>query len=155
MSHLRVERPPHAIISALPDEPDAQPGDRFPSSPVNRGTVGVNLIRAIPSGALAGAIELSAVSGQYLRGDEANVQPQLPGYSTINLHLTATFPHVTLRGYVSNLFDRQYANFGVYAQNVKGPIGGPAPADPEDAPIERFLTPAQPRLFTLSVSLER
>jgi hypothetical protein len=38
---------------------------------------------------------------------------------------------------------------------VKGPIGGPPPANPDDAPIERFLTPAQPRLFTLSVSLKR
>lgn len=143
------------LASALPDEPDAQPGDRFPSSPVNRGTVGLDLIRAIPGGALSGAIELSAVSGQYLRGDEANVQPQLPGYSTTDFRLTATFPHVTLRGYVTNLFDRQYANFGVYAQNVKGPMGGPPPANPDDAPIERFLTPAQPRLFTLSVSLKR
>lgn len=143
------------LASALPDEPGAQPGDQFPSSPVNRGTVGLDLIRAIPGGALSGAIELSAVSGQYLRGDEANVQPQLPGYSTINFRLAATFPHVTLRGYVSNLFDKQYANFGVYAQNVKGPIGGPPPANPDDAPIERFLTPAQPRLFTLSVSLKR
>ena len=143
------------LASALPDEPDAQPGDQFPSSPVNRGTVGLNLIRAIPGGAFSGAIEVSAVSGQYLRGDEANMQPQLPGYSTTDLRLTATFSHVTLRGYVTNLFDKQYVNFGVYAQNVKGPMGGPPPANPDDAPIERFLTPAQPRLFTLSVSLKR
>ena len=143
------------LASALPDEPDAQPGDQFPSSPVNRGTVGLNLIRAIPGGAFSGAIEVSAVSGQYLRGDEANMQPQLPGYSTTDLRLTATFSHVTLRGYVTNLFDKQYVNFGVYAQNVKGPIGGPPPANPDDAPVERFLTPAQPRLFTLSVSLKR
>ena len=143
------------LASAIPDEPAAQPGDQFPTSPVSRGTVGLNLIRAIPHGALEGALELSAVSGQYLRGDEANVQPQLPGYTTTNFRLAAHFPHVTLRGDVSNLFNTEYVNFGVYAQNVKGPIGGPPPPNPDDAPIERFLTPGQPRLFTVSVSLER
>ena len=115
----------------------------------------VGLTRTIPSGALDAAIELRAVSGQYLRGDEANAQPRLPGYSVTDVRLSAYLPHVTVRGYVTNLFDKQYVNFGVYAQNVKGPLGGPPPADPEAAPVERFLTPGQPRLFTVSVSLER
>ncbi|MBX6331454.1 MAG: TonB-dependent receptor [Gemmatimonadaceae bacterium] len=143
------------LASALEDEPSAEPGDHFPTSPTHRGSVGVGLTRAIPRGALDAAVELRAVSGQYLRGDEANTQPQLPGYSVTDVRVSAYLPHVTVRGYVTNLFNKRYVNFGVYAQNVKGPLGGPPPADPEDAPVERFLTPGQPRLFTVSVSLER
>lgn len=143
------------LASALDDEPPAQPGDHFPDSPEHRGSAGLGLTRMISRGVLDAAIELHAVSGQYLRGDEANVRPQLPGYALTGLRVAAQVAHVTVRGYVSNLFNKQYVNFGVYAQNVKGPLGGSLPADPDDAPIERFLTPGQPRLFTLSVSVGR
>ena len=54
-----------------------------------------------------------------------------------------------------NLFNKQYFNFGAYAPNTKGPQGAPPPANPGTALVERFLTPGPPRLFTLSVNLER
>src|SRR5262249_22241795 len=142
------------LASALDDEPAAKPGDQFPTSPAHRGSIGVGVTRAIPRGALEAALELHAVSGQYLRGDEANVQQQLPGYAVTDFHLSAQFTHATVRGYVTNVFDRRFVNFGVYAQNAKGPLGGPPP-DADDAPVERFLTPGQPRLFSVIVSLGR
>jgi outer membrane receptor protein involved in Fe transport len=143
------------LASALDDEPAVTPGDRFPNSPQHRASVGLGITRAIAHGALDAAAELRAVSSQYLRGDEANVRAQLPGYAVSDVRLAAHLPRVTVRGYVSNLFDRRFVSFGVYAPNVKGPLGGPAPADPADALVERFLTPGQPRLFTVSVSIER
>jgi len=143
------------LASALADEPPAEPGDRFPTSPAHRASVGLGLTRVVARGALDAAVELRGVSGQYLRGDEANAHPRLPGYGVADVRLGVRFPHVTVRGYVTNLFDRRYVNFGVYAENVKGPPGGPPPANPESAPVERFLTPGQPRLFTVSVSVQR
>jgi outer membrane receptor protein involved in Fe transport len=143
------------LASALDNEPAAEPGDHFPNSPQHRGSVGLGLTHVMRRAAFDGAVELRGVSGQYLRGDEGNVQPQLPGYAVTDVRLSAHFPRVTVRGYVTNLFNREYVDFGVYAANVKGPPGGPPPANPDTAPVERFLTPGQPRLFTVAVSLER
>jgi iron complex outermembrane receptor protein len=143
------------LASALVDAPPVQPGDRFPTSPAHRGSAGVGLTREVARSVLDASVEVRGVSGQFLRGDEANVQRQLPGYGVADLRLTARFPRVTLHGYLSNLFNKRYVNFGVWARNAKGPLGGPAPSDPDDAPVERFLTPGQPRLFTVSVSVER
>jgi outer membrane receptor protein involved in Fe transport len=143
------------LASALADEPPASSGDHFPTSPRHRGSVGLGLTRLIRRGALDAALELRGVSEQYLRGDEANVRRPLPGYALTAGNLGLRFPGITIRGYVTNLLNQQYVNFGVYARNVRGPLGGPPPADPNQAPIERFLTPGQPRLFTISVSLDR
>ena len=143
------------LASALDDAPPAQPGDHFPNSPFHRGLLGLSVFEPSTMATFDGAIEARAVSSQYLRGDEANQQPVIPGYGITSLRLGARFSHVSIHGYVTNLFNKQYQNFGVYAQNVKGPIGGPPPDDPDDAPVERFLTPGQPRLFTVAVSIER
>ncbi len=143
------------LASALDNEPPVEPGDRLPNSPAQRASAGLGFTRAISRNVVEAAVELHGVSGQYMRGDEANVHQQLPGYSVTDLRFIARLPHMTLRAYVTNLFDRQYASFGVYAQNAKGPPGGPPPDNPDDAPVERFLTPGQPRLFVLSVGVDR
>ena len=143
------------LASALDDEPAVRAGDRFPNSPAHRTTAGLELTRAVSRGAIETAIEVHGVSSQYLRGDEANRQPPLPGYARTDIRVIGHLTHATLRAHVTNLFNRRDVNFGVYAQNAKGPLGGVAPSDPDDAPVERFLTPGQPRLFTLSVSVNR
>jgi outer membrane cobalamin receptor len=143
------------LASALDDEPPTAPGDHFPNSPDHRGSVGVGMIRALRQGALDASAELRAVSGQYLRGDEANVRPQLPGYAATDVRVGAHFPHLVVRADIANLFNRRYVDFGLYARNARGTFGGPPPANPDSAPVERFLTPAQPRLFTISVTLGR
>lgn len=146
-------RTPVHIASALPDEPVTRPGDHFPDSPAQRATIGVDVTRALAHAAFEGAVELHGVSGQFLRGDEANIRPPLPGYALTELRLIGHFARGSVRADVTNLFNRQYVNFGVYAQNLRGPLGGPAPVSPDDAAVERFLTPGQPRLFSVSVSI--
>jgi iron complex outermembrane recepter protein len=148
-------RTPVQIASALPDEPATRPGDHFPDSPDQRGSVGVDVTRTLGHAAFEGAVEVHGVSRQFLRGDEANIRPALPGYALTELRLTGHFARGSVRADVTNLFNRQYVNFGVYAQNVRGPLGGSALASPDDAPVERFLTPGQPRVFSVSVTIGR
>jgi outer membrane receptor protein involved in Fe transport len=143
------------LASALEDEPAAQPGDHLPTTPTQRAALGLDVNHRASRGGFDAAIELHAVSRQFLRGDEANVHPQLPGFATTDLRLAGHLAHGTIHASVTNLFNRRYVNFGVYAQNVKGPLGGSAPLNQDDAPVERFLTPGQPRLFTLSISVDR
>lgn len=143
------------LASALDDESPARPGDRFPTSPAHRTSVGLDLTRAISRGVVEAAIELRGVSSQFLRGDEANTHAPLPGYALTDVRIIGHLTHATLRAYATNLFNRRYVNFGVYAQNAKGPLGGMPPSNPDDAPVERFLTPGQPRMFTVSMSVNR
>lgn len=142
------------LASALDDEPPVVSGDRFPTSPTDRRSLGVALRHSMPRGAFDGAVELRAVSSQFLRGDEANTRPPLPGYATANVRAALHLERASVRAYVTNVFDQKYANFGVYAQNLRGPLGG-APSSGDDLPAERFLTPGSPRLFTIAVSVER
>lgn len=56
-----------------------------------------------------------------------------------------TFQRYTLSLGIENLFDRQYATFGIEAPNTVG--GGP------NAPVVPFLTPGFTRRFTVSASV--
>lgn len=141
------------LASALDDESAARAGDRFPNSPAHRASVGLDLTRSLTRGGLEAGLELRGVSSQYLRGDEANMRPALPGYAVADARVIGHVAHATLRASITNLLNRRFVNFGVYAQNTKGPLGGVAPSDADDAPVERFLTPGQPRLFTISMSV--
>lgn len=141
------------LATAIEGAAPAEPGDRFPLSPVHRGTIGLEAIRTIGHAVLDGAISVRAASSQFLRGDEANDFPPIPGYAVADVRVEAGLPHVSISAKVTNLFDRRYNTFGIYAENVKGPFGGPPPADPDDAPVERFLTPAFPRALTVSLTV--
>ena len=88
-------------------------------------------VRAVVIGA-----NLMVVSGQYAHGDEANLNPQVPGYALVNLDVSINpLPRVELFGTISNLTDKQYATFGVMGTNIY--TGGD----------EQFLTPAPGRAF--------
>ncbi|HEX5438025.1 MAG TPA: TonB-dependent receptor [Gemmatimonadaceae bacterium] len=138
-----------AVVGAAP----AEPGDQFPLSPRHRGTVGIEEVRTVGRTVLDGAISLRMTSSQYLRGDEANDFQPLAGFAVTDVRLAAGLPHVRVSAHLTNLFNQRYATFGIFAVNAKGPFGGPPPADPDSAPVERFLTPGLPRAFTVSVSL--
>lgn len=140
-----------ALASVLPGNV-AQPGDQLALTPRQRVTAGVGAAHAWPRVVLDGSLSLRAVSSQVLRGDEAARTPPLPGYAVADLDGAATWAHVTVRASVTNLLDRRYAVYGVWGVNPKGAIGGPVPAT---APVERFLTPAEPRAVTLGVSIRR
>ncbi|MBK4735199.1 TonB-dependent receptor [Noviherbaspirillum pedocola] len=93
----------------------------------------------------AGA-NIVAVSGIHARGDENNADSRgkLPGYAVINLDTRYTVKKgwdVFAR--VSNLFNRQYANFGVLGQNV---FTGPGRSfDPDNPLAEQFRGYGVPR----------
>ena len=74
------------------------------------------------------------VSSQYLRGDEANTQPKLPGYSVLDASATARWRG--FEGFVrlNNVLNNTYETFGTFAPNARQP----------GAPVERFLSPAPP-----------
>ena len=143
------------LASAIEDAAPAEPGDRFPLSPLHRGTVGLEALRTVGSTVLDGALSVRGASSQFLRGDEANDFAPIAGYAVVDLRVAAETPHFGVSLYVTNLLDHSYETFGIFAQNAKGPLGGPPPADPEDAPVERFLTPAFPRALTLSLTVKR
>ena len=94
-------------------------------------------------------VSLVAASSQYANGDENNADRdgRVPGYLVANLDAQYEIsPRVTLFAQVDNLFDRQYANFGLLGSNVFtgpqrsfGPAAGIAPV------AEQFRALGAPR----------
>jgi iron complex outermembrane receptor protein len=88
------------------------PGDRIPSIPLHRFKAGVEYV--VRDNWKLGA-DLVAASGQYLRGDESNLNPMLPGYWLVNLHASYQISkQVEAFGLVQNLFNRRYYSFGTF-----------------------------------------
>ena len=136
------------LSSALPVPDSVKPGNTFPLSPRDRVTLSFGATEPIGGGAWDAEIAMNAVSPQYLRGDDANVGPQLPGYAVWRLKLAYQRPHFAVTLAVRNLFDHVFSSFGTWAENPVGPPAGP----PSDT-VEPFYTPATPRSFTLGVTL--
>ncbi|MFL5577981.1 MAG: TonB-dependent receptor [Gemmatimonadaceae bacterium] len=142
------------LASALPGADSARRGDRFPLSPAHRATAGVGITRARHATILDAELSARALSSQFLRGDEANDHPPLPGYATADLRVSLERPHWALSAAVTNLLDRRYESFGIYAENPLGAFPGHfEPA--AEAPVERFLSPGYPRTLTLTVRVKR
>jgi outer membrane receptor protein involved in Fe transport len=109
-------------------------GARIPSLPRRSVKIGADF--AVTPRLSIGA-DVVANSGQYLRGDEANLLPKTPGYAVANLRASYAFnPHVGVFARVDNLFDRRYVTFGALgdASDVFAGFDDP-----------RFLGPAPPR----------
>lgn len=135
------------LASAL-DENDVEPGDHFAMAPRHRATLGIAATGTIAGATLDATLSARAVSSSFLRGDEANDRPPLPGYVVTDLATALQLGRVTVSASVSNLLDRRYVVYGVFAENPKGPYGGPPPATPT---VERFLTPGYPRTLRVGV----
>jgi outer membrane cobalamin receptor len=147
-------RSPVRLASALPGADSARRGDRFPLSPAHRVTAGLGATHASGATLLDAELSARAVSSQFLRGDEANDQPPIPGYATADLRLTLERPHWALSASLTNLLDRRYETFGIYAQNLLGAFPGHfEPAT--EPPVERFLSPGYPRALTVTVRVKR
>jgi iron complex outermembrane recepter protein len=57
-----------------------------------------------------------AASGQYLAGDEANLQAKTPGYFVLNLNTSYQITSsIQLFGLVENVFDTKYYTFGTFS----------------------------------------
>jgi outer membrane receptor protein involved in Fe transport len=158
---------PVLLASQMPEPDSARPGDRFPLSPRHRGSIGVELTRVLGKSLLGAQLSVQAVSSQYLRGNDQNldqvdlspggdegrvVSGSVPGYTVTNLQLRYERSHIALTAHLQNLFDRNYETFGIFGENPVGPIGGPRPPEPV---LERFLNPGYPRTLSVSVEVSR
>ena len=108
------------------------PGDRIPGIPADSAK-----LRAEFNVSERWAIGATVVyaSSQYAHGDENNqdIHGQVPGYAVTNLDTQFQLaPNLQLFANVTNLFDRQYQNFGLLGANAfTGPdrTFGPAAGD--------------------------
>ncbi|WP_417509493.1 TonB-dependent receptor [Methylophaga sp.] len=110
-------------------------GDRLPNQPEHNINVGFDyaFTEKLSLGTTA-----SYRSSQYYRGDEANVDKKIEGYTVFNLHgrykVTENFEFF---GRVDNVFDNEYESFGLY--------GEPGEAGLEQYENSRFVGPGAPR----------
>jgi outer membrane receptor protein involved in Fe transport len=84
--------------------------------------------------------DLVYIGPQYLVGDDANQNPQMPSYTVVNLRTTFELAHnLELFAQVQNLFDRRYYTFGTYFDTTTVPYLNLS--DP------RTFLPGAPRAF--------
>jgi outer membrane receptor protein involved in Fe transport len=117
-----------------------RPGDALPSVP--RHNLKADL--SVAAGRLSIGASATHASSQYLRGDEANLLPPIDGATVANLTGSYSFgSRVRLFGRITNLFNGDYATFGLLgeADEVLGD-------EFEDA---RFFSPGAPRAAWLGL----
>src|SRR5579884_949268 len=119
-------------------------GAHIPGIPRHIGKAGLDFVGWF---GLSAGVNVVANSGQWLRGDEANLLARVPGYVVVNARLAYRFwAHADVFAVGSNLFDARYATFGVLgdAREVLGPSF--------DSP--RFVGPGAPRAGWIGVDLD-
>lgn len=126
-----------SIREAAGGENEVRKGSRFPLVPDHTLSAGGDLTLA--HGASFGVL-LHRVGRRYLRGDEANVEPPLPAYATVDLRLSLAAHGWEAEGLLRNAADARYAAFGTF--NLNQGAGGA---------LERFLTPGRPRSIEIVV----
>jgi outer membrane receptor protein involved in Fe transport len=115
-------------------------GDRLPAVPVHSGKAGVTLAatRRLRLGA-----DLQGQSGVILRGDEANLLPEVPGFTRLDARAAYRLTRrVTITAHVRNVLDTTYSTFGV--------LGDPELTGGSDP---RFYSPGEPRGGWIGVDL--
>ena len=140
---LMLSSPPHPL--AGDGEIEVEPGDFLPGVPRRQFRAGADV--RLGDRALLGA-RLLGDSTRYLRGDEANLLEPVGsawrGDLWSRIELT---PSLDLDLEVSNVTDREYATFGALGEPDE--VLGDGYEDP------RFLSPAEPRAFRVSLRLRR
>ncbi len=130
-----------AITLGSPNNPLAvngliniQPGNHLPAIPQHRIKASADYM-VTPEWKVG--VDAIVASGQYLIGDESNLNPMLPGYWVVNLNTTYKLSKdVELFGMVQNLFNRHYYTFGTFFDTTAVPFLGLT--DP------RSVSPAMP-----------
>jgi iron complex outermembrane recepter protein len=141
------------LIATADTSPEpTKPGDIFPTSPLHRGRIAAGLTRLVGPVLFDGEFSMRGYQGQYLRGDESNQRPELPGYTVAGLSAHVDYKRFGIELNIENLFNRQYYGFGIEAQNSLIPIYSQVPLNDDNSPITRFVVPAMPRRLTLTVS---
>ncbi len=133
-SPLTVTSPNHPLAGS-DGEIQVEKGDRIPGIPEHILKFGVFVV-VTPKLTLGGDIVFN--SGQYLRGDEANLLDETDEYAVVNLHGEYNInDYVSVIAKVENLFDAKYETFGLLGEPEE--ILGPEFNDP------RFLGPGTER----------
>lgn len=132
-----------------PDNPRAnangeisvRPGDHIPG-------IAPQVFKAEASWQANPALRLRAslrvAAGQYLAGDEANLDPTTGAYAVVDLNANyALTRRLHVFATVSNLFDSRYATFGTFSPTADVPM-----AEAPGATNPRSLSPGAPRMVT-------
>src|SRR5690348_2822908 len=125
-----------------PGNETVTPGDRLPMVPAHRFNAGASL--PLVKDVLRLRVDGRYIGPQYLRGDEENVEARLPDYALADASLEANAGRYSVRVMVPNVLDRRCVTCGTFALNPTG----------TGAPVQRFLTPGQPRHLLVSVSAD-
>ena len=137
-----------AFVESSPDHPDAVdgsiavlPGDRMPTAPAHNLKGGV---RVLVASRWSAGIEALFLSGQYLRGDEANLLALLPSQLGVDVDVGYRLgPRCLFFVRVTNVLGRQDVNFGQ--------VASAQPILPTDD--FRFVSPSAPRMVRAGVQL--
>ena len=140
-----------AFVSSSPNHPAAingvvpvTAGDRIPGIPEHNFKLGASYHF---SERLSSSVDLLVNTGQYLRGDEANLDDETDAYAVANAALSYRLSdHLSFTAQVKNLFDKDYETFGLYGEAAEV-------LDNLDAEEARFLSPGAPRTFWLGLKL--
>ncbi|GAB2697433.1 TonB-dependent receptor [Aliiglaciecola aliphaticivorans] len=139
-----------SFMSFSPQNPlgpnrQVSPGDKIPGQPSTQGSVSFDYAL---SDALALNADISYASSQYFRGDEANENRQLSGYTIVNLAASYAFDNgINLALRLENAFDKEFETFGTYgeADEVLGDLY-------PDIESPEFIGPGQPRTLRVFAS---
>ena len=131
-------------------------GGLFSTRPVNAGAklpgIPDHIFKAAVertfSDRLSAGLELLAVAGSHLRGDESNELDKLDGYATVNARANYRGERFEAFVLVENLLDGEYENFGLIGEEPDEIIG----LDDIDEDV-RFLAPGAPRAFWAGVKV--
>jgi iron complex outermembrane recepter protein len=121
-----------------------KPGDHMPGIPEHRFKLGADYWLT-PKWKFGG--DLIAVSDQFFFGDESNLNPELGGYTRVDLHTSYDVtPRFQIYALANNIFDRHYGVFGTFFDTELG--NKAAAADPQLSDDfftnARTITPAPP-----------
>ncbi|MEJ2467121.1 MAG: TonB-dependent receptor [Candidatus Thiodiazotropha sp.] len=112
-------------------------GDRLPGLPENLLKAGLTYQL---TSKLSLGTDLQYSSSLVMRGDEANLDDEIDGYTVVDLRGEYQLnDRLRIFAKIENLFDTEYETFGLYGQADE--VLGPAYDNP------RFLSPGSPRAF--------
>jgi len=111
------------------------PGDHIPAAPQHRFKAGIEYA---VTDAWKFGIDVNAVGGQYLIGDQSNQNPKVPPYAVVNLHGSYQVTKgVEVFAMVQNLFNQHYYTTGTFFSTGSVP----------------FLNLTDPRMFVPGMPL--
>jgi iron complex outermembrane receptor protein len=122
-------------------------GDELPLIPKSRVKLGAD-VKVLPHWSAGGTV--SYIGPSFYRGDEANLNPELPGYTVASLRTSFQFSrHLQIFANIQNVFDRRYSTYGIFGDPTGvGAPGVPAGGELGDPDVDpRFQSPAMPRAY--------